>query len=155
MPDRMTFEELRNYHDSAPFHRWAGIELVSAAAGVAIVRMTWKDECAQAHEGLHAGLISALLETACGSASDILNGLGLVTHLDIDFLNAAKGSVFTATGRVVRNGRRQIFVEAELISEGPDRESTQIASARALLIPMSHDRGGDGLTAARRSGPEI
>lgn len=137
MPDTMTFDELRTYHDSVPFHRWAGMELVSAAAGVAVVRMAWRDEVAQAHEGLHAGLISAMLETACGSASDILNGLGLVTHMDVDFLNAAKGSVFTATGRVVRNGRRQVFVSAELTGQTDGSEPLLIATAHALIIPMT------------------
>ncbi len=135
MSGGMTFDELHRYHVSGPFQRWAGIELISASAGRAELRMPWQDAAAHADNGLHAGLIGGLLETACAYASATFNGLGLVTHLDVDFLNAAQAEVFVTRGQVVRNGRRQVFTSAELSAVREGREDRIVAIAHALLVP--------------------
>lgn len=101
--------------------------------------MRWRDEFGQLHRGLHAGLICGLLEAACGYASFTLGGPVVVTHMDVSFLNPAYGEVFSAEGRIVRDGRRQIFAEAELIANSDGPEPHVIATARALLIPARVD----------------
>jgi acyl-coenzyme A thioesterase PaaI-like protein len=61
---------------SAAFNRLAGFEVVAAGNGEATIRMTWRDDFTQYSGHLHAGLIAALLDTACGFAAATFGGLG-------------------------------------------------------------------------------
>ena len=54
---------------SAAFNRWAGFEVRCLAAGEIELAMPWRDEHGQYAGFLHAGMIGALIDTACGFAA--------------------------------------------------------------------------------------
>ncbi|MBK9360951.1 MAG: PaaI family thioesterase [Rubrivivax sp.] len=66
---------------------------------------------------LHAGLIGALIDTACGFAAVTVAGPGvLAAHFSVNCLRPAQGERFIARARVVRAGRTQVFTACELFA---------------------------------------
>jgi uncharacterized protein (TIGR00369 family) len=127
---------LRQLNDTAAFNRWAGFEVVSAASGTASLRMRWREEFGQYSGSLHAGLVSALIDTACGFAAYTMSGIVVASHCAVSYLAPGTGPVFLATARTVKSGRRQIFMAAELHDER-DGTPVLIATGETILIPVS------------------
>lgn len=129
-------ETLQAINSRAAFNLWSGFEVVSAAAGEAEIVMPWRPEAGQYSGFLHAGIIGALLDTACGFAAATLVGPVLAAHYSVNFLTPAIGTVFRVRGRVVRAGKRQIFTAAELFAEA-DGKQRLVATGEALLMPAA------------------
>lgn len=125
-------------NETAAFNRWAGFEVVSASAGEVELRMSWRDEVGQYSGFLHAGLIGALIDTACGFAASTVAGRVLASHFSVNCLAPAVGECFMAKARVVRAGRRQVFASAELFSAAsPTAARKLVATGEAILIPVA------------------
>jgi uncharacterized protein (TIGR00369 family) len=73
----MNFQHLTAANASARFNSLAGFEVIAAGDGAAEIRMPWRDDFTQYAGHLHAGMIAALLDTACGFAA--ANRVGPVT----------------------------------------------------------------------------
>ena len=119
---------------SATFNRWAGFEIVSAAPGAVELRMSWKDDAAQYAGFLHAGVVGALIDTACGFAAFTQVGPVLASHFSVNCLAPAVGKAFYAKGAVVKAGKRQVFTRAELFAEGEDGEKKLVATGETILM---------------------
>lgn len=131
MPDPL--EQLKEVSQRAKFNEWLGIEVMAAAAGEVELRLRWRDEFGQYNGLLHAGVMSGVLETACGFAGFTVAGRVLASHFSMRCLRPAQAKTFAIQGRVVKPGRRQIFVEASI----RDAETPQslFALGEALLTP--------------------
>ena len=101
---------------SAAFNRRAGFEVRCLGAGEIELSMPWRDEHAQYAGFLHAGMIGALFDTACGFAAFSVAGRVLASRFSVNCLAPAIGSAFVARGRVVQAGRRQVFTAADLFA---------------------------------------
>jgi len=130
-------DEMRALNATAAFNVWAGFEVTAAERGTAELRLPWRQEFGQYAGYLHAGLTTALIDTACGFAVMTLGhgGSVLASHCAVDFLGPGRGTAFVARGRVVQSGRRQVFTFAELFAER-DGDLTLIASGQTLLVPI-------------------
>lgn len=98
----------------AAFNVWAGFEVARMAPGEAELHLAWREEFGQYSGFLHAGMIGALLDTACGFAAATKHGSVLAAHFSMNCLSPAVGERFVATGRLIKGGRRQAFARAEL-----------------------------------------
>jgi uncharacterized protein (TIGR00369 family) len=98
---------IRAINDQAAFNRWCGIEVVSAEPGGAVIAMPWRPEAGQYAGFLHAGLIGALIDTACGFAAVTLVGRVLASHYTVNCLRPAVGHRFIARARVVNRASRR------------------------------------------------
>lgn len=128
---------LQAINQTAAFNRWAGIEVVSASAGEVEIRMTWRpEEMAQYAGFLHAGMIGALLDTACGYAAGTVAGNVLASHFSVNCLAPATGESFVARGKVVKAGRKQVFASAELFACGADDQLKLVATGNGILVPI-------------------
>ncbi|MDH6593622.1 uncharacterized protein (TIGR00369 family) [Variovorax sp. TBS-050B] len=122
---------------TAAFNRWAGFEVTRAADGEAELRMAWREEDMGQYAGfLHAGLIGAMLDTACGFAAATVAGRVLASHFSVNCLSPAIGRVFVARGRVVKAGRKQVFATAELHGQGEGDSLKLLATGSAILVPV-------------------
>lgn len=65
----MNFQHLTAANASAQFNSHAEFEVIAAGDGAAEIRMPWCDDFTQYAGHLHAGMIAALLDTACGFAA--------------------------------------------------------------------------------------
>jgi uncharacterized protein (TIGR00369 family) len=119
---------------SAAFNRWAGFEVLSAEPGKVALRMPWKDEAGQYAGFLHAGVIGAMIDTACGFAAASVAGRVLASHFSVNCLSPCVGVAFVAEARVVRAGRRQIFTTAELFALQDDGSRRLVATGDTILM---------------------
>ncbi|KJC61935.1 phenylacetic acid degradation protein [Bradyrhizobium sp. LTSPM299] len=122
---------------SAAFNRMAGFEVVAAGDGEVELRMIWRDDLTQYAGHLHAGMIAALLDTACGFAAATVVGNVTASHFSMNCLRPAVGRSFIAKGTTVRAGRRQVFARAELFAENEQGETSLVATGETVLIPLS------------------
>lgn len=74
------------------------------------------------HQALHGGLISSMLDNACGATASLtVDETGkapfMTVSFDTRFLEGVRSGRVTAQGRVRRAGRSLVFVDGELWSD--------------------------------------
>src|SRR5215207_4661130 len=100
-------DQFRTLSATASFNEWAGFDVVRVVEGKCDLRLAWRrDDMGQYAGFLHAGLIAALLDTACGFAAAAIVGPVLSSHFSMNCLAPAVGDEFLATGRVAKAGRK-------------------------------------------------
>jgi uncharacterized protein (TIGR00369 family) len=124
---------IRAINETAALNRWCGFEVSAAGPGTAIVTMAAKADATQYAGFLHAGIIGALIDTACGFAAATLVGRVLASHYSVNCLRPAVGERFVAKARVVKPGKTQVFTACELFAwEG--QNETLVATGETLLV---------------------
>jgi acyl-CoA thioesterase len=90
--------------------RALGMELVEAAEGRAVVRMTVRADMLNGHGTAHGGLVASLADSAFAVACNSHGSVTVASGFDVTFLRpAASGEVLTATAvERVREGRSGI-----------------------------------------------
>ena len=114
LPDPLA--QIRAINQTAAFNQWCGIQVISAEPGKVEIAMPWRPEVGQYSGFLHAGLIGALIDTACGFAAVTLAGRVLASHYSVNCLRPAVGERFIARARVVKPGKTQVFTACELFA---------------------------------------
>lgn len=127
---------VRKINDSAEFNRWCGFEVVSCVPGAVELAMPWRSEVGQYSGFLHAGLVGALIDTACGFAAATLVGPRLLAaHFSVNCLRPASGLRFIARARVVKPGKQQVFTACELFAVEGGAEKL-VATGETLLTVL-------------------
>jgi uncharacterized protein (TIGR00369 family) len=124
---------LRAINSTAEFNRWFSIDVVAAQPGNATISMPWRKEAGQYSNFLHAGLIGALIDTACGFAAVTLGLRVLASHYSVNCLRPAIGDRFIARARVVKPGRTQVFTACELFADDGTGEKL-VATGETLFV---------------------
>jgi uncharacterized protein (TIGR00369 family) len=120
---------------SAAFNRWAGFGVTCGVVGEIELSLVWREEFGQYAGFLHAGMVGAMIDTACGFAAYTLAGRVLASHFAVNCLAPAIGESFVARARVVKAGRRQVFTAAELFAQRGDAERL-VATGQTILVPV-------------------
>jgi uncharacterized protein (TIGR00369 family) len=126
---------LQQVNAASPFDAWAGVELVSAGHGEAVLSLQARADLTQHAGFLHAGMQSALVDRACGFAAASVAGTVTTIQLQMSFYAPATGEQFVTRARVVRSGKRQVFATAELFSFQGNSEKL-VASGSAVLAVL-------------------
>ncbi|MBR0819166.1 PaaI family thioesterase [Bradyrhizobium liaoningense] len=137
-------QTLHAVNASAAFNRSVGFEVAAAGKGEVTIRMRWRDDLTQYSGHLHAGLIAALLDTACGFAAATLVGPVTASHFSMNCLRPAIGTYFVAKGTTLRAGRRQVFARAELFAADERDDLALVATGETVLVPTGEPRKADG-----------
>jgi uncharacterized protein (TIGR00369 family) len=124
---------IRAINETAAFNQWCGIEVEHAEPGRVEISMPWRAEAGQYSGFLHAGLVSALIDTACGFAAATVVGRVLASHFSVNCLRPAVGERFIARARVVKPGKTQVFTSCELYARSAGQEKL-VATGETLLI---------------------
>jgi uncharacterized protein (TIGR00369 family) len=115
-----------------------GISVVRVEPGTLELQMPYDVKFSQQNGFLHAGAISAALDTACGLASYTLMPAQadiLTVEFKINLLAPAKGQTFRFVGNVVKPGRTLIIAEGRAFASDGDREKL-IATMSATMMTM-------------------
>ena len=129
--DKIAF--IKKINGSAEFNRWCGFDVVACSEGAVELAMPWRPEVGQYSGFLHAGLVAALIDTACGFAAATLAGPNLLAaHFSVNCLRPAQGEKFIARARVVKPGKQQIFTSCELFAVSNGAEKL-VATGETLL----------------------
>jgi len=130
------YDRLRRlYQERLPFNRVLGITVTSVTSdGGTMAFSTRKDLIGNIfHRTLHGGVISSVLDAVGGltaSASLVVRAAGLseekvkamfaqvgTIDLRVDYLRPGRGERFTASGRIMRSGRKVAVVRMEMHNE--------------------------------------
>lgn len=116
---RDSFQEQRVMHT-------LGARLVRIAPGEVDIELPFHDSLTQQHGFLHAGIVTTVLDSACGYAAFSLMPADagvLSIEFKTNLLAPASGELLIARGRVVRAGRTITVCEADavMVGEGAER----------------------------------
>lgn len=85
-----------------------GATISDVQPGEVTIDLPYRADLGQQHGFLHAGAVSAVIDSACGYAALTLMRPGtavLTVEFKVNLLAPAQGRAFRARGRVVRSGR--------------------------------------------------
>src|SRR6187549_3347449 len=94
-----------------------GARIVRVEPGEVELELPFRDDLTQQHGFLHAGIVTTLVDSACGYAALSLmdrDAAVLSVEFKVNLLAPARGDLFRASGRVVRAGRTLTVVAGEL-----------------------------------------
>ncbi len=122
-------------------HALAGSILELDSAGGALLAFVPPQQFVQAAHVLQGGIIAAMLDFAMVFAAHArLEGdrAFSTATLSINLLRPAVPARYLARGRIVRNGRKLVFADAELL---PSDGGRPLATATAVMALLSGERG--------------
>ena len=120
-----------------------GAELATVEPGHVVIELPYRADLTQQHGFLHGGVVTAVLDSACGYAALSLMPAGtavLTVELKVNLVAPARGERFLARGRVVRPGRTLMVCAGEVVAEGPGAERT-VAILQGTMMAL-RDREG-------------
>lgn len=118
-----------------------GASLTRVEPGTVEVEMPFRAELAQQHGYLHAGVVTAVLDSACGYAALSLMppDAGVVSvEFKVNLLAPAAGELLVARARVVRSGRTLTVVSGDAFMKHGSEER-HVFTMLATMIAV-HDR---------------
>ncbi len=123
--DKQTaFEVVR----STPYLKLLGIELVELESEKAVMSLEMQEKLRQPHGLLHGGATASIIDTAMAFA--VITCLtdeekASTVDLTVQYLRPHTEGKITCTAKILRAGRRLLFVSAEVVN----REGKLIATA--------------------------
>ena len=120
-----------------------GAKLARVFPGLVEIALPYREDLAQQHGFFHGGIVSAVLDSACGYAalSRMPADRGVLTvEFKISFVAAASGDRLFARGRVVKSGRTLVFCDGEAAVPAPHGERV-VATMTATMMAV-HNRPG-------------
>jgi uncharacterized protein (TIGR00369 family) len=127
--------------DRQAFMRTVGARLVSIAPGQVVIEWPFSSDLTQQHGFLHAGVVAAVADSACGYAALSLMPPGaavLSVEFKVNLMKPAAGELFRAVGRVVRAGRTLSVCAAEVQAHVAGKE-TIIAVMQGTMMAVRDD----------------
>jgi uncharacterized protein (TIGR00369 family) len=115
-----------------------GARLERVLAGEIEIRLPFRPELTQQHGLLHAGVLAAALDSACGytALSLLPAGVGVLTiEFKLNLLAPARGQELIARARVLRSGRTITVCQAEAAMVADDAE-TAVATMLATIMTI-------------------
>ncbi len=136
-------ERVRASFDRQGAMHTIGATLASVEPGVVVIELPWAAGLTQQHGFLHAGMVAAALDSACGYAGSSLMPAeaGVLTiEYKINLLAPAKGQRFRMVGEVLKPGRTITVAEgrAYAIDEGAEK---LIATMHCTLMAITGREG--------------
>lgn len=119
------------------------VTLADLQAGRVVLEMPFQDDLIQQHGFIHAGIITTVLDSACGYAAFTLmpaEAEVLTVEFKSNFLRPAAGERFRFEGRVMKPGKTLIITEgrAFAISAGGEKE---ISAMQATMMVVTGRAG--------------
>jgi uncharacterized protein (TIGR00369 family) len=114
-----------------------GATLVTVEPGRVALAMPHAAHLTQQHGFLHAGMLSAALDSACGYAAFSLmppDAAVLTIEFKINLLAPARGPWFRVEGRVIKPGRTISVVEGRAVQHGADGEDDKLVATMTATV---------------------
>lgn len=111
---------IRESFATQAFMATLGARLERVALGEVAIALPFRSDLTQQNGYLHAGVVTSVVDTACGYAALSVMAPGanvLAVEFKVNLLAPARGAEFLAVGRVVRAGRTLVVVSGELLAD--------------------------------------
>jgi uncharacterized protein (TIGR00369 family) len=140
-PDPNFEDRVRSSLSRQAFMKTLGVRLVSVVAGEVALELPFAPHLTQQNGFLHAGVIAALADNACGYAALSLmpaDAEVLSVEFKVNLMRPAAAPLFRAAGRVVRAGRTLAVCTAEVRAvEGGKETIVALMQATMMTVPGS------------------
>jgi uncharacterized protein (TIGR00369 family) len=125
-----------------------GATLTAVERGQVEITLPFREELTQQHGFLHAGVVTTILDSACGYAalSVMPEDAGVLSiEFKSNLLAPANGERFIARRRVVRAGRTIIVCSGDVVAlqNGKGEEGESVATMLATMLVV---QGRPGIT---------
>lgn len=123
--------------------RTLGVTLDRVAPGEVDLVLPFSSALTQQHGFLHAGIVTAVVDSACGYAALSLMEPGaavLSVEFKVQLLAPARGASFKALGRVVRAGRTITVVTGEFRAMGNGSGESELVAILTGTMMAVRDR---------------
>ncbi|MDJ0642016.1 MAG: PaaI family thioesterase [Erythrobacter sp.] len=117
------------------FSNWLQIEPLKVWQGESELVVEIRPEMTQHHGFAHGALVGLMADNACAWAGASVIGDVVTGGYTINFLRPAQGERLRAKGQVIKPGKRQVVVRADVWSEDEVSEPVHVATAQATIIP--------------------
>ena len=116
-----------------------GAQLDEVASGRVSIRLPFRDDLTQQHGFLHAGVIAAVADSACGYAALTTmpaEAAVLSIEFKVNMLAPAKGEAIVARAEVIRAGRTIIVCRADVYATNSGQEKL-IAAMQGTMMAVT------------------
>lgn len=123
---------------SQTFMKVLGAELTEVKAGEVAIELPFSPELCQQHGFLHAGVVTTLIDTACGYAAYTQIPLDmeiLSVEFKVNFMAPAVGERLSAYGRVIRSGRTLTITQGDVFAHAEGKKK-HIAAMQATMMAV-------------------
>ncbi|RZT93631.1 PaaI family thioesterase [Rivibacter subsaxonicus] len=123
----------------SPFTAWMGTSIEAIEPGQVTIRAPLRPEHRQHHGQAHGAVLAYMADTAVSWAAATVVGDVVTSEFKINLLAPARGQALSARGEVLRAGRRQAVVRADVWAhDGERREhvATCLATIAVLQAPV-------------------
>lgn len=129
----------RSSFEKQQFMSTLGARLVAIRPGEVIIDLPFGSHLTQQHGFLHAGAVTSIVDSACGYAalSVMPEGAAVLTvEFKINLMKPAAGSVFRATGKVLKAGKT-LTVCSGTVEASNENEWSTIAVMQATMMALT------------------
>lgn len=116
-----------------------GARLESVAPGRVVIALPHSTHIGQQHGFVHAGMLAAAMDSACGYAASTLMpaDAGVLTiEFKINLLAPARGPLLRCEGVVAKAGRTISVVDGRCWQDGADGQPMLVASMTATMMTV-------------------
>lgn len=117
------------------FSSWLAVEPIKVWEGESELTLTLRPEMTQHHGYAHGAIVGLMADNACAWAGASVAGDVVTGGYTIDFLRPAKGERLRARGQVIKAGKRQVVVRADVWAESDGEAPIHVAAAQATIVP--------------------
>lgn len=117
------------------FSNWLAVEPVVVWQGKSELLLELRPEMTQHHGFAHGAIVGLMADNACAWAGASTVGDVVTGSYTINFLRPALGERLRARGEVIKPGKRQVVVRADVWAEAKGKEPVHVATAQATIIP--------------------
>ncbi len=117
-----------------------GASLTHVEAGQVTVEMPFRDDLCQQHGFIHAGIITTLVDTACGYAAYTLmppESEVLAVEFKVNFMSPAVGERFIARAAVKKAGRTLTVCTGDVFALRDGQEKLIVAMQATMILAKS------------------
>jgi uncharacterized protein (TIGR00369 family) len=115
-----------------------GASLTKVGPGEVEIQLPFRDDLTQHHGYLHAGIVTSIVDTACGFAAMTLmpgDATVLTIEYKVNFVSPATGDRMIARGRVTKPGRTVTVCAGDVFALNDGKEklvATMLATMMAV-----------------------
>lgn len=121
--------------EGSGFSKWLGVEPLKVWRGESELLLTMRPELTQHHGYAHGAIVGLMADNACAWAGASAVGDVVTGNYTINFLAPANGTRLRSKGVVIKAGKRQAIVRADVWSEDDGKAPLLVAVAQATIIP--------------------
>ena len=117
--------------------RLLGARATVVEPGHVVIEVPYREDLCQQNGFLHAGVLTAVADSACGYAALSLMPAGsdvLSVEFKVNLLAPGIGDVFRADAHVVRAGRTLTVCQAEVTAARDGQADQQVALMQATMM---------------------